>query len=252
MPHPSCEFASLLFLTALSHSTATVKVNLERPEANGPFLVYEVPNFRGADQTTEYAGFYILLPIDNRFGEMDDQTSWYSGKVVSSNQILFQMPAWPFALWPFGAHSRIVYDQITSQVGDEAHKSMNSAHHAFDKKDGTDAALLESRKWKYVLLDFSGIPNVNELSSKVLYTDAGEQEMLDYDFISCPAEWTTDPTTGSNNIIREEELLGFKVASIDTHGGRKVLRTAQKKSKLAQKKEEAAMRKQAGRNMQQG
>ena len=228
-------------------------MDISKPEANGPFLIYEVPNFVGADNTTEYSGFYILLWIDGRYAEIDLQTTWYSGKVVSATQVLFQMPAWPYCMYPFGPHSRLIYDSIVNQVDDQVKKSINAAHTSFDQGDGAQTAVQETRKWKYYLLDFSNVKGIGELSSKVLYEDAGEQEALDYDLLSAPADWSVDKQ-GNYAINREEELLGFKVANVDNRGGRKVARSAAKKSKLAEKREEAQRRRAAAQqqNMQQG
>lgn len=209
-------------------------VNDKLPECNGPFLVYPVPDFLGVGGRTEYKGFYIFMPIDVRFIEMDEEVTWYSAKVVSGTQVLVQAPAWPFCFWPKGNHSSKLYDRIVSQVDDPVKKSMHNAHSIFDDAEA-DGATLEARKWKYYLLDFSSIKGIGELSSKVLYGDAGEQEILDFDFVNVPRTWTED-SQGNFSVTSQEDFLGFRVANVDDPGGRKVARTGTKKSKLALKR----------------
>ena len=207
-------------------------MNASNPECNGPFLIYSIPDYVGVDTRTEYKGFYIILPIDSRFAEMDEEVNWYSAKVVGAKQILFQIPAWPYALWPKGQASAFLYTAIANEVADNIKKSMNAAHAVFDD---ADTSVLESRKWRYYLLDFSNVKGIGELSSKVLSDDAGDQEVLEFDLITVPRRWETDQS-GNVRVTEEEEFLGFKVAHVDTDGGRKVQRKGAQKSKLAQKR----------------
>jgi hypothetical protein len=89
-----------------------------------------------------------------------------------------------------------------------------------------------SRQWKYILLDFSALKDVGELSSKVLFADAGDREAMVFDVIEDPV--TRDQ---KGKILHSEYLLGFKVGYIDDEegGGRKVTRQEAKKSVLANK-----------------
>ena len=70
-----------------------IPVNLNKPEANGPFLVYSVPDFTGAEAGTEFKGYYIVLPVDKRFVDLDDEVNWFTANVVSQGHILFRIPA---------------------------------------------------------------------------------------------------------------------------------------------------------------
>ncbi len=63
-----------------------------------------------------------------------------------------------------------------------------------------------SRQWKYILLDFSALKDVGELSSKVLFADAGDREAMVFDVIEDPV--TRDQ---KGKILHSEYLLGFKV-----------------------------------------
>ncbi len=111
---------------------------------------------------------------------------------------------------------------------------MNHAHSVFatDSDKSQDLETL-SRQWKYFLLDFTGVKDLGELSSKVLFADAGDREVLDYDVIEVPVSVDVNC-----NIVHSEYLLGFKVGCRDLDGeggGRKVARQGPKKSALANK-----------------
>jgi hypothetical protein len=72
-------------------------------------------------------------------------------------------------------------------------------------------------------LDFSSVNDGGELSSKLLFADAGDREVLDLDVIEVPVALDEE-----GDILHSEYcLLGFKVGCIDPdhgQGGRKVAR----------------------------
>ena len=226
-------------LTNLHHSTPdTFVVDPDKPETNGPFLIYQVPDFPGAKEGTEHKGFYIIMPVDHRFPDMDEETTWYSAYVSGSHHVLFKFPAWPYALWPKADNGEILYDSILDQVPECVRKSLNNCHAVFDP-DGSaghaGAAEVEARKWEYAMLDFSQIKGIGELSSRVLYDQAGDKDTLDYDLIEVPLYFDSDTST----ISHYQTFLGFKVGSVDPEGpsGRKVARSGTKKSALQLKRE---------------
>ena len=124
--------------------------NPKNPECNGPFLVYDIPDMKCVDGTAdECRGFYIILPSDNRFTELDDEMNWYSARVTADGKKLqFKVPGWPFALFPKLRHSTFLYNAIVAQVSGNVAKSMNHVHSFFDDSDNdlSNAAVLESRK----------------------------------------------------------------------------------------------------------
>ena len=81
-----------------------------------------MPDLKGADGTKEYMGFYMLLRIDNRYAEMDDTINWYTGQVIGAKMVRFQMPAWPFPLWPQGPDSQALYSAVLAQVDGSVQK----------------------------------------------------------------------------------------------------------------------------------
>ena len=176
------------------------------------------------------------MPIDHRFPELDEEINWYSAHVAGSHQVLFRMPAWPYPLWPKANNAEILYNAILRQVPEPVRKSMNAAHSVFDpSSEAAETAAVEVRKWKYVMLDFSKVKGIGELSSKVLYSDAGDKEALDYDLIEIPTS-----VNQKGQVLALQTFLGFRVGCIDDSGGRKIARSGAKKSKLQQKREAAA------------
>lgn len=178
------------------------------------------------------------MATDSRFAEMDEETNFYTARVLNSTQLEFKVPAWPFAMWPRGQANRSLYDQFVSEVAEEVQRSMNSAHAEFDNADYMSTATMEDRKWKYYVLDFTQVPGIGTLSSKVLYGEAGDTEILDFDFVPIPFKWTQVKDRGTV-ITDYEEYVGFKVANVVASGGRKVKREDTKKSALAEKRRAA-------------
>ena len=188
-------------------------------------------DFDAVETGKEVPGCYMLLKIDPQFPDMDKEINWYSGSVTSTGaHCLFKMPAWPFALWPNGVNAGALYDTIMAQLPPAVVKSFNPCHSTFDTE--LETAELESRKWKYVMLNFSKCKDVT-LSSKLVFADAGEKEVLDYDVIEVPY------VDRNGVVLFNETYLGFRVGV--ERGGRKVVRTAHTaKNKLQQKREAAA------------
>lgn len=179
---------------------------------------------------------------------MDEEITWYSGNVAGATHLLFRMPAWPYPLWPKAVNSEYLYASITDQVPEPVKKSMNSCHSVFDpSSEDAESAAVEARKWRHVLLDFSKVRGIGELSSKVLFSDAGEKEALDYDLIEVPLHFDND-----GNALSYQTLLGFKVGCVDPNSSRKVARTGAIKSKLQQKREAAQRARKTTQQMNQG
>jgi hypothetical protein len=213
-----------------------ISVNPNKPECNGPFLIIKVPDFDGVKDGIQFKGFYIMLGISRDFLEIDDTTNWFSANVTGMKHILFRIPAFPYYLWPWlkGDAGELLMQTIQDQVPESVQRALNHTFSVF-APDSDTAQSMEtlSRQWKYYLLDFSSTKDVGELTSKVLYADAGEREALDFDVIEVPAA-----QNDKGELVHSEYLvLGFKVANIDDGGGggRKVARQGPKKSALANK-----------------
>jgi hypothetical protein len=220
-----------------------IQVNLKKD--NGPFMVYDCPDFE-AKANIQMRAFYIVLRIDHRFVELDDNTNFYSARVVGTHQIQFKVPAWPFPLFPHpkNQHSDKFWRALTDQVPRSVRNEMTNVHSVFDgdnMETAASAGAIEARKWSTMTLDFTKVKGVGQLSSSAVYADAGKMEALDFDYIELPV-YRYDDSTKKHSKIDEEHFLGFKVGVLapDGEGSRKVGRSAAPKSKLALKREEAA------------
>ncbi len=154
-----------------------------------------------------------MLGIDKDFLEIDDSTNWFSANVTGTKHILFRMPSpFPNAFWPWlkGSDGEEFMKNIQDQVPEPVQKAMNHAHSVF-APDLDTAQSMEtlSRPWKYYLLDFSVFKDVGEVSSKVLFADAGDREVLDFDVIEEAPPVARDEK--GDICLHSEYLLGFKV-----------------------------------------
>jgi hypothetical protein len=220
-------------------SLVLIQVNLKK--ANGPFIIYDCPDFE-AKKHIQMRAFYIVLGIDERFLRMDENANWYSAKVVPPYQVHFRIPAWPFALYPHPKNTKAdtFWKTFTGTVPVSVKKEMINVHSVFDAdNEASTTADVEDRKWTNIVLDFSKVKGVGELSSQALYTDAGPNEKVDFDYIELPVYGVDD---AADKEVGTEAFLGFKVGvhPPDGEGSRKVGRSSAPKSALAQKKAAAA------------
>jgi hypothetical protein len=74
-----------------------------------------------------------MLGIDKDFLEIDDSTNWFSANVTGTKHILFRMPAFPNAFWPWlkGSDGEEFMKNIQDQVPEPVQKAMNHAHSVF-------------------------------------------------------------------------------------------------------------------------
>jgi hypothetical protein len=220
----------------LSLFPATFFVNVDKPECNGPCIVYEVPDFPGLKEGEEHKGFYIILPADRRYIDLDQHEEFYTARVIASHTVQIKLPAWPYSLWPHG-EIRPVYDSIIEQVPECVSRSMNDAHNKVDKSSSMGQ---ESRKWNYINLDFSRVESAQRmnLDSSILFDGAGDEQILDYELIEVPLVWRwlkNEVGQTVQKILARETVLGFRVGLKSTESGRKTKRVNVARSKLAQK-----------------
>ena len=155
---------TILFVSPLGR----IVVNIDCPEANGPFLVFPLGNIQGVKTEERYAGFSIQFLADKRWILEDDTVEPYTGRVWGEDGVLIKMPAFPYLILKnrdiLVAHSR-VSEEMNNAIDDTRHSFVN------DKAN---------RMWAYYLLEFP--PGVT-LSSSLIFADAGDDEELDYDLV---------------------------------------------------------------------
>jgi hypothetical protein len=187
------------YLTQLYCSAVLINVNIDRPEANREVLVFPlkdiegVKTVKGEKKTMHYFGYYIMFPMDIRFILDDETTEHYKARVFSMNQVLLSVPAWPYS-------PLMNRDEIANLVDGIVTDGMDDARHAFDDNK-------ESRRWKYILLDF---PPSHSLGSKEIYDEAGEDEELKLELIPFVYAHKKIP-----NAVNTIHYAGWKVCRTD-------------------------------------
>lgn len=171
----SCDHIARLISFLFCISAAIIDVNVDCPEANRELLIYATPELVSAeDKTDEYHGYYLVLPfVDPRY-VWDDKTQeidFYSASVYSENQIIVKYPAWPYTFQ--SVPDRDSWEQILTKKAEmPLLNAMDVARNDFQNSSDVPK---EAREFKTLLLRF---PQGHVLSSKAVFADAGEDEVL--------------------------------------------------------------------------
>lgn len=153
------------FTIVLMHDSVRIQANVERPERNRELLVFPIADIPG-EKNQMFRGYYIMVPMDIRFVLESPTVSMYSARVFTSKSVLIQLPGWMYS----PLNDREQFEKI---VGENVTHSMDDARHAYYENK-------RSREWKHLLLDF---PDDHELSSKEIYDQSGEDEMLKLEIV---------------------------------------------------------------------
>jgi hypothetical protein len=179
--------------------TALIHVTVDRPEANREVLVFLLKEIDGVKIGTSYYGYYIMIPMDARFF-LDDRTiEHYKARVFANHQVLLTIPSWPYC--PLHNREEIV-DKVDCNVTD----AMDDARHSYEENKA-------SRRWNHLLLEF---PTGHELSSKVIYDDAGEDEELELEIV--PFRYCHPTNTDQFNSMH---YAAWKVARSDVRASKR-------------------------------
>jgi hypothetical protein len=169
-----------------------IPVNIQRPERNREVLVFPTKDIDGLETGTQFTGHYMMHQIDIRHIADDPSVEFYKGRVFTSNSVLLRVPAFPYSI----LHNR---DEIAANVSATTSDALDDARHSFEQ----DKA---GREWKYLVLDF---PTNHELSSKVVYKEAGDDEELELEII--PIQYSHPNITG----LGSEHWAAWKVVRTD-------------------------------------
>jgi hypothetical protein len=173
--------------------TALINVNINRPEANREALVFPLKEIQGVKKGTSYYGYFIMVPMDVRF-ILDDQTiEHYKAWLYANHQVLLTMPSWDYS----PLYNR---DEIVKKVDQNVTDAMDNARHAFEDNKA-------SRRWKHLLLEF---PAGHELSSKLIYDEAGDDEELALELVPFRYSHTSAPLS-----INTIHYAAWKIARSD-------------------------------------
>lgn len=158
-------------------------------------MVYQVVDMPAAAKgdSSYYHGYSIQMKVDIRWAMFDTESEPYSCRVWKEDALLLRMPAFPFT--PLYNREEIIR---TGKVAQNVRDAMDNANHRFLDN-------LKQRKWKYLLLQF---PPGHELSSQVIFDEAGDKEELDYEAVE--VEYQTE-----DGLEKTEDWIHFQVARID-------------------------------------
>jgi hypothetical protein len=178
---------------------ALINVNIDRPEANREVFVFPLKEIDGVKTGTSCHGCHIMLPMDVRF-ILDDQTVEHcKARLFANHQVLLTVPSWD--------HSPLYNrDEIVDHVHDDVMNAMDDARHAFEENKAT-------RRWKHLLLEF---PGGHELSSKLIYEAAGDDDELELEIVPHCCSHKSAPT--SFNTLH---CAAWKVARSDVRASKR-------------------------------
>jgi hypothetical protein len=146
----------------------------------------------GLEKGNQYYGYYIMYQMDIRHIVDDPSIEFYKARVFTSNSLLVKVPAWPYSV----LYNR---DEILKNVSTTVTDGLDDARHVFFQNKA-------AREWKYLILDF---PKDHELSSKLIYDEAGEDEELELEII--PLVFSHPPIKG----VGSQHWAAWKVVRTD-------------------------------------
>jgi hypothetical protein len=189
-----------------------IDVDIKHPECNREGHVYPLTDVQGVDSKKHYCGYYIMLRMDLRYVMADTNVEFYKASVHSPNCVKVTVPSWP--------HDQLMCrDEIAGNVDDCVTNAMDNARHAFH-------ADMEKRQWKHFYFVFT---EDHELSAKVIYDDAGEDnDELELEIVPIRTAHITDK--GSTDL---RHWAVWKVARVDISPMKRGKIESSKKSKAA-------------------
>lgn len=157
-----------------------------------------------------YDGYSLQIKGDVRWMLEDQEADQYSMRVWRDDAILVKLPAMEYSL----IHNKDEFD-VNDDVPESVINAMDDARHHFEENK-------KNRMFRYILIEF---PPGTMLSSKLIFSEAGDNEELDYDIVQIEAN---DKVT--------EHWLHFTVARTDTRVQKRgKVEKKSKKSKAASK-----------------
>lgn len=143
--------------------------------------------------------------MDIRFIQENPNEEQYYGRISTPNELYIKVPAWPYSLLNEEHYRDDLDKQLRKKVDRGAMDAIdNKRHAAKDKAGGLN-------KWKHYVLEF---PDDHELSSKVLYEEAGEFDELPLARVNVPEDSLTVGTRG-NSLTGKHCYAVWKVARVD-------------------------------------
>ena len=187
----------LLFAFVVAH----VEVNLDKPEASAPFIVYcidDLPSVLKKEQWHD--GFSsIQLKADLHWIIEDKKEEAYLMNVYRPDAILAKVPAFEYTL----IHHK---DLTNAKLPDNVVKEMDDARHHFNDS-------ISIWKYWYYLLQFP--PGVVLSSKKAIFNGARDDEDIDYEMYKIESKKDPDGQAWTFGDV-VVTWLNFTVARTDT------------------------------------
>jgi hypothetical protein len=195
-----------------------IYVDPERPARNGPFIIMPVNDIEGIDGKSFFHGYALFYNVDMRWILDNPIEEPYSARVFSSNMLSFKCMAWPYSLLA-------MHDELQSELPRNIMNAVESEHH----KCHEDPI---GYKYNSYIIEF---PSSQELSSKLINADAGENEELEMDMIELEYERADGSKNADGSKKTNSEVWAcWLVARTDTTASKRgKVEFKEKKSKAA-------------------
>jgi len=181
--NPVCTACCLLShhgspLTTTNTFLDIIDVDTVNPERNREVTVYSVRDMEGVQKNVTYDGYFICLPMDLRWVAENVNEDQYRARLWTTGQVMITYPAYDYShLNDYRAFQKS--EAVTEPI---AH-AMDNAAEEFIRDTNATKGRNRNRQWKKLILNF---PNGHVLSSKALYSEAGDDEELETEFVSVP------------------------------------------------------------------
>ena len=150
-----------------------ITVDLNRPEANNGFQVYDLGQTCqgvGDSKSHYFFGFAVSRKIDIRFVLDNPKKQFFKCRVSGTDELLITEPAWDFN----HLYNR---DCLATKIPSNCLDAVDDAHDKYNK--GVHGKK-EDREWSHFRLKF---PGVEQLSSSTIFQDASEDEWCELKII---------------------------------------------------------------------
>jgi hypothetical protein len=176
-------------------------VNVERPDDNGPVLLYKVQAILGEGEHDNeiYKGYLIMVgPIDIRVVYDEPSAEPFRAQVVGEDQILVTVPSWPHSL----VHNRDAL--LKSGLDDDVMLAMDDARHRVRLFDQS----------KHILLQF---PRGQVLSTKEIAEPGSivNEDDLSLEVVKVPVNYLVPNSKPPKTLKWNDYFATWKVARLD-------------------------------------
>jgi hypothetical protein len=166
--------------------TVEINVDVEKPEANGPFIIYDVgQTIEGVGKDSlgyNFYGYFVFYKMDLRWTVDEPERVFYKCHLSSYDTMQVTVPAWDYTHYM----NRDDFEK-QSNVGSNVIEAMDDAHDRFGKKK-------DERFSKHYKLTFKD----HTLSAKTISLEATDDEIVPWDIVKVPWKHKKSKTSGTD------------------------------------------------------